>query len=179
MPAIGRDARFDRFIRGDRRRRFPLGVTLTEVLVALFITGIGLLALLTLFPLGALELAQAIRDDRASHLQEVADELAVAAQEIETSVGQVRGLYLKWLQEGRATEKELQAIEGTMRSHSVALEAIGERVRSLFANLTRTDRAHARRVLALVREGQSTLRALAINLRLVKLIQKALDLSGG
>jgi prepilin-type N-terminal cleavage/methylation domain-containing protein len=44
----------------DRRR----GVTLTEVLVAIFIMAIGLMALLTLFPLGALNMAQAIKDDR-------------------------------------------------------------------------------------------------------------------
>jgi len=38
------------------------GVTLIEVLVAIFIMGIGLLALLTLFPLGALSMARAVRD---------------------------------------------------------------------------------------------------------------------
>jgi prepilin-type N-terminal cleavage/methylation domain-containing protein len=40
------------------------GVTLIEVLVAIFVVALGLLALLTLFPLGALSMAQAIRDDR-------------------------------------------------------------------------------------------------------------------
>src|SRR5262245_55640106 len=40
------------------------GVTLIEVLVAIFVMAIGLLALLTLFPLGALSMAQAIRDNR-------------------------------------------------------------------------------------------------------------------
>jgi hypothetical protein len=43
------------------------GATLTEVLVAIFVMAIGLLALLTLFPLGALSMAQAIRDDRTAH----------------------------------------------------------------------------------------------------------------
>src|SRR3954464_8722899 len=43
------------------------GVTLVEVLVAILITAVGLLALLTLFPLGALEMAQAIKDDRCGH----------------------------------------------------------------------------------------------------------------
>jgi prepilin-type N-terminal cleavage/methylation domain-containing protein len=43
------------------------GVTLTEVLVAIFIMGIGLLALLVLFPLGALTMAQAVKDDRTAH----------------------------------------------------------------------------------------------------------------
>jgi hypothetical protein len=41
--------------------------TLVEVLVAIFVMGIGLLALLALFPLGALSMAQAIKDDRTSH----------------------------------------------------------------------------------------------------------------
>jgi hypothetical protein len=41
-------------------------VTLIEVLVAIFVVAIGLLALLTLFPLGALSMAQAIRDDRVA-----------------------------------------------------------------------------------------------------------------
>src|SRR5262245_44100129 len=42
------------------------GITLVEVLVAIFIMGVGLLALLALFPLGALEMAQAVKDDRAA-----------------------------------------------------------------------------------------------------------------
>lgn len=43
------------------------GATLTEVLVAIFVMGIGLLSLLVLFPLGALQMAQAIHDDRCTH----------------------------------------------------------------------------------------------------------------
>ena len=46
-----------------RRRR---GITLIEVLVAIFIMAIGLLALLTLFPLGALRMSQALQNDRAA-----------------------------------------------------------------------------------------------------------------
>jgi prepilin-type N-terminal cleavage/methylation domain-containing protein len=42
------------------------GITLIEVLVAIFIMSIGLLALLTLFPLGALRMSQALQDDRTS-----------------------------------------------------------------------------------------------------------------
>jgi hypothetical protein len=42
------------------------GITLLEVLSAIFITGIGLLSLLTLFPLGALQMARALQDDRAA-----------------------------------------------------------------------------------------------------------------
>jgi hypothetical protein len=49
-----------------RRPGGRAGVTLIEVLAAIFITGVGLLALLVLFPLGALSLAQAIQDDRTA-----------------------------------------------------------------------------------------------------------------
>jgi hypothetical protein len=42
------------------------GISLLEVLTAIFIMGIGMLALLTLFPLGALSMARAIRDERAA-----------------------------------------------------------------------------------------------------------------
>src|SRR5437763_12971326 len=54
-------------------------VTLTEVLVAIFVMGIGLLALLVLFPLGALSMAQALKDDRAS-------QAAAQAAAIETAL---------------------------------------------------------------------------------------------
>src|SRR5213080_2785171 len=52
------------------------GATLVEVLVAIFVTAIGLLALLALFPLGALSMAQAIKDDRTAHLAANASALA-------------------------------------------------------------------------------------------------------
>ncbi|MBI2803902.1 MAG: prepilin-type N-terminal cleavage/methylation domain-containing protein [Planctomycetes bacterium] len=42
------------------------GVTLVEVLVAIFVMGIGLIALLTLFPIGILRMAQAIREARST-----------------------------------------------------------------------------------------------------------------
>src|SRR3954452_14522484 len=41
-------------------------VTLTEVLIAIFLMGIGLMAILSLFPLGAAQMAQAIQDQRAA-----------------------------------------------------------------------------------------------------------------
>jgi hypothetical protein len=53
------------------------GATLVEVLVAIFVMGIGLLALLALFPLGVLSMAQAIQDDRATHSAADATSLAV------------------------------------------------------------------------------------------------------
>jgi hypothetical protein len=54
------------------------GITLVEVLAAIFIMGVGLLALLTLFPLGALSMARAVRDDRAAAIAANATALADA-----------------------------------------------------------------------------------------------------
>jgi hypothetical protein len=54
------------------------GVTLLEVLTAIFIMGIGLLAILTLFPLGALSMARAVRDDRAATIAANAASMATA-----------------------------------------------------------------------------------------------------
>jgi type II secretory pathway pseudopilin PulG len=52
-------------------------VTLIEVLVSIFIMGVGLLALLTLFPLGALTMAQAIKDDRCAQAAANAEAIAL------------------------------------------------------------------------------------------------------
>ena len=41
-------------------------VTLTEVLIAIFVLSIGLMALLSLFPLGAAQMAQALKDQRTA-----------------------------------------------------------------------------------------------------------------
>jgi prepilin-type N-terminal cleavage/methylation domain-containing protein len=56
------------------RRR---GVTLIEVLVAIFVMALGLLTLLALFPLGVLTMEQAIQDDRAATAVENATALAI------------------------------------------------------------------------------------------------------
>jgi Prokaryotic N-terminal methylation motif len=42
------------------------GVTLLEVLIAIFVTAVGLLGLLALFPLGALDMAKAIQYSRSA-----------------------------------------------------------------------------------------------------------------
>ena len=52
--------------------------TLVEVLVAIFLMGLGLLTLLTLFPLGALTMSQAIQDNWAAHAAANARALANA-----------------------------------------------------------------------------------------------------
>jgi prepilin-type N-terminal cleavage/methylation domain-containing protein len=58
------------------------GITLIEVLVAIFVMGIGLLALLTLFPLGALEMAQAIKDERTGVVAANAVALSEAGKDL-------------------------------------------------------------------------------------------------
>lgn len=52
--------------------------TLVEVLVAIFVMGIGLIALLTLFPIGIISMAQAIQDERCFQCSQIADGLANA-----------------------------------------------------------------------------------------------------
>jgi hypothetical protein len=54
-------------------RRTRRGVSLTEVLVALFIMALGMIALLTLFPLGAMQIGQALKDDRTAQMADQAD----------------------------------------------------------------------------------------------------------
>jgi prepilin-type N-terminal cleavage/methylation domain-containing protein len=54
------------------------GVTLVEVLVAIFVLGLGLLAILALFPLAALNMSQAIKDDRTGNAAANADSIGVA-----------------------------------------------------------------------------------------------------
>jgi hypothetical protein len=49
------------------------GLSLVEVLVALFIMGLGTIAILTLFPLGALQMGQALKDDRTAQAAGQAD----------------------------------------------------------------------------------------------------------
>ena len=49
------------------------GLTLTEVLVSMFVMALGLMALLTLFPLGAQQVGQALKDDRTAQTALQAD----------------------------------------------------------------------------------------------------------
>jgi hypothetical protein len=61
---------------GRSRNTARAGLTLMEVLVSIFIMAIGMLALLTLFPLGAIRMDQAIRDERSAQAAIQATELA-------------------------------------------------------------------------------------------------------
>jgi Tfp pilus assembly protein PilV len=53
-------------------------VTLIEVLVSMFIMAIGMLALLVLFPLGAISMGQALKDDRCASTASMAENVAIA-----------------------------------------------------------------------------------------------------
>src|SRR5262245_5789761 len=53
-------------------RRRP-GLTLVEALVALFVAAIGMICLMTLFPLGALQMGQSLKDERCGQLAMQAD----------------------------------------------------------------------------------------------------------
>ena len=57
-------------LRTDRPR---VGLTLTEVLIAMFVMAIGMIAIFTLFPLGAIKIGQALKDDRCSQTATQAD----------------------------------------------------------------------------------------------------------
>src|SRR5262249_17300090 len=72
------------------------GVTLIEVVAAIFITGVGLLALLTLFPLGALNMAQAIKDDRTAHAAANAQTIHNLPLYVDTTASPPRYLPLRY-----------------------------------------------------------------------------------
>lgn len=52
------------------------GATLVEVLVAIFVMGIGLIAVLALFPLGVIRMAQAIQDNHTANIAFNAESIA-------------------------------------------------------------------------------------------------------
>lgn len=54
------------------------GATLVEVLVTIFVMALGLIALLTLFPIGALRMAEAIKDSRTAQAAANANAIATA-----------------------------------------------------------------------------------------------------
>lgn len=86
------------------------GTTLVEVLMALFIMGIGLMALLTLFPMGALQMAQALKDQRA-------------AEEAASAIGSLR---VSWKRSYEASTTAVKFDPGTTGIGAAAPQPIQE-----------------------------------------------------
>ena len=95
------------------RRNIRKGVTLTEVLVAIFVCGLGLMALMTLFPLGAMNMAQALKDDRCGHC-------AANASSV------LRAFWRCSLEGGSApNDAGLMALENDLRTSPVYIDPLG------------------------------------------------------
>jgi len=65
-------------------------VTLIEVLISMFIMAIGMLALLVLFPLGAVSMGQALKDDRCASTAAMAENVSIAIPTMTAGVFGIR-----------------------------------------------------------------------------------------
>lgn len=104
------------------------GVTLLEVLAAIFIMGIGLLALLTLFPLGAVNMAQSIKDDRAGHVKDRAVALSQAGRELLSRTGEF--VVVSTIR-GSADPKSVSDLRGDYEDLAVEAAELEARIREL------------------------------------------------
>lgn len=89
------------------------GITMTEVLVAIFVCGLGLMALMTLFPLGAMNMAQAIKDDRCGHAAANASAILRTFWRVSLESG------------GPSTDPQLLALENDLLRGPVYLDPLG------------------------------------------------------
>jgi hypothetical protein len=114
------------------------GLSLTEVLVALFIMGIGTIAVLTLFPLGALNMAQAFRDDRCTQGASQADAFLRGYVKEKSDQGKLRlpppigeGFYeaLTDPDPKKAVSTYLVPVVGPVPSYPVVIDPMGYRAR--------------------------------------------------
>lgn len=131
------------------------GVTLIEVLAAILISGIGLLALLTLFPLGALSMAQAIKEDRAAAVAADAATFSTAGQQLLDRTGQ-----FVWVSFLSGSADSTTAANLREKYEELALEAAGlesriEGLRPLAT--TRKAKRLVNKVLAEIRTIKSVL----------------------
>ena len=108
------------------------GVGLTEVLAAIFVMGIGLLALLTLFPLGALQMAQAIKDDRTGAVAARATALGAAGEHLIADTSQFVARSLLTGSVDRADAARLRDEYEHFQEQASDLEAELEELRELF-----------------------------------------------
>ena len=90
--------------------------------------GIGLLAVLTLFPLGALQMAQAIKDDRAGQAAANAIALSEQGQEL---LGRTRDFVLFSAQTGSADPKLVAALRADYGDLSVQAAEVETQLREV------------------------------------------------
>ncbi len=113
------------------------GLSLTEVLVALFIMGIGCIAILTLFPLGALNMAQAFRDDRCTQAAYQADAFLRSYVRTARDTGRLNKGTEKFVDSltdpdpgaTRSAINYMPAVGGGMPSYPVFVDPLGYRAR--------------------------------------------------
>jgi hypothetical protein len=99
-----------------------------EVLTAILITGVGLLALLALFPLGALDMARNIKDDRAAA---VAAEAAALGDAGEALLARTWDYVAASLSNGSADPKVAATLEAEAEALAVKAAQIEAQLRQL------------------------------------------------
>lgn len=113
------------------RRTHRPGLTLTESLVALFVMALGLLSLLTLFPLGALQIGQALKDDRCGQTALQADgylraywQKNVVESSTESNGGVANGMSLPKLSGAISNASNETPIKITSIAHGLTNETV-------------------------------------------------------
>jgi Tfp pilus assembly protein PilV len=141
------------------------GSTLIEVLVAIFVMGVGLLALLTLFPLGALEMAQAIPDDRTATIAADARQLSDTGRDLLCRTAKFAEESLTNGAVDPAAAARLQQEYSDLAAQAEALEAQLEELRWVFP--PEEIQRHAGPLLAQLQAIRQTTAALIVLLSLV------------
>lgn len=118
-------------------RRDAAGITLLEVLVALFVAGVGLLSLLALFPTALQNMSQAVQDNRSGHVQQSAATLADSVSDttagISDFVAQLEtgkfdaGLLPPLLEALGAEEEEAARLAAEVQAQAQLAVDVGER----------------------------------------------------
>ena len=142
------------------------GITLLEVLAAIFVMGVGLLALLVLFPLGALSMAQAIKDDRAASVANDAESFSAKGKEFLSRTGQFVVLSLV---NGSADPKTATGLRKDCEELGVQSADLETRIREL-RPLARTAKAKrlVEQSLAQIRAIKASLDKMAELLRMLE-----------
>lgn len=127
------------------------GVTLIEVLVAIFIVGIGLLSLLTLFPLGMQSMARAIRDGRSAELRALAADVLEQSVELQDAARRAGTHVSGWLGARRVDPQALAASGAELAERDRDLQRLYDELSSLRRSLPdRDDRELASRAARLI-----------------------------